>query len=94
MTKFEFNIPPYYYTPGALTGFWAYGTTRPRKTEYEIETKETMQREQKGIVLRTKEYCMYCVQNKGGRGDVKYIGLEDAVRCKENALANTENRRI
>ena len=40
-------------------------STRPRKTEYEIETKETMQREQKVIVLRTKESCMYCVKNKG-----------------------------
>ena len=40
--------------------------SRPRKTEYEIETKETMQREQKVIVLRTKEYCTYCVKNEGG----------------------------
>ena len=39
--------------------------TCPPKTEYEIETKETMQREQKVIVLSTKEYCMYCVKNKG-----------------------------
>ena len=29
----------------------------PQKTEYEIETKETMQREQKVIVLRTMAYC-------------------------------------
>ena len=41
-------------------------TTHPRKTEYEIETKETMQREQKVIVLRTEGYCTYCVKNKGG----------------------------
>ena len=40
-------------------------STSPRKTEYEIETKETMQREEKVIVLRTKEYCTYCVENKG-----------------------------
>ena len=29
----------------------------PPKTEYEIETKETMQREQKVIVLKTMSYC-------------------------------------
>ena len=62
-----------------------------------------MQIEQKAIVLRTKEYCIYCVKNKGGGLSV-YLGydlglvlglergLEDAVRCKENALAKTENR--
>ena len=44
---------------------YKYPETLPRKTEYEIETKETMQREQRVIVLRTKEYCMYCVKNKG-----------------------------
>ena len=53
-----------------------------------------MQREQKVIVLRTKEYCTYCVKNKrrvcvGGRG----LGLEVSLRCKEKALANTKNRR-
>ena len=42
--------------------------THPRKTEYAIQTKETMQIEQKVIVLRTKEYCTYCVKNKGGWG--------------------------
>ena len=31
--------------------------SHPPKTEYEIETKETMQREQKVIVLRTMAYC-------------------------------------
>ena len=38
--------------------------TDPKKTEYEKETKETMETEQKVIVLRT-EYCTDCGKNKG-----------------------------
>ena len=36
----------------------------PPKTEYEIETKETMQREQKVIVLRTMAYCNVLCEDK------------------------------
>ena len=36
----------------------------PPKTEYEIETKETMKTEQKAIVLGTKEYIKYCNLDK------------------------------
>ena len=36
----------------------------PQKTEYEIETKETMQREQKVIVLRTMAYCNVLCEDK------------------------------
>ena len=39
--------------------------TDPKKTEYEKETKETMETEQKVIVLRTIEYCTVCGKNKG-----------------------------
>ena len=39
--------------------------TDPKKTEYEKETKETMETEQKVIVLRTIEYCTDCGKNKG-----------------------------
>ena len=44
-------------------------------TEYEIETKETMQREQKVIVLRTKEYCTHCVTNKEGGISYHCVGI-------------------
>ena len=36
----------------------------PPKTEYEIETKETMQREQKVIVLKTMSYCNVLCEDK------------------------------
>ena len=36
----------------------------PRKTEYEIETKETMLREQKVIVLKTMSYCNVLCEQK------------------------------
>ena len=36
----------------------------PPKTEYEIETKETMKTEQKVIVLGTKDYIKYCNLDK------------------------------
>ena len=36
----------------------------PPKTEYEIETKETMQREQKVIVLKTVHYCKVLCEDK------------------------------
>ena len=36
----------------------------PPKTEYEIETKETMRREQKVIVLRTVPYCEVLCEDK------------------------------
>ena len=55
-------------------------------TEYEIETKETMEREQKVIVLRTKEYCTHCVTNKeeGGVSATIVSGLwsETSVRVR------------
>ena len=35
-----------------------------KKTEYEIETIETMKTEQKAIVLGTKEYIKYCNLDK------------------------------
>ena len=35
-----------------------------QKIEYEIETKETMQREQKVIVLRTMAYCNVMCEDK------------------------------
>ena len=35
-----------------------------KKTEYEIETKDTMETEQKAIVLGTKEYIKYCYLDK------------------------------
>ena len=37
---------------------------RRKKTEYEIETKETMKTEQKAIVLGTKDYIKYCNLDK------------------------------
>ena len=36
----------------------------PPKTEYEIETKETIQREQKVIVLNTTSYCNLLCEDK------------------------------
>ena len=36
----------------------------PSKTEYEIETKETMQREQKVILLKTMSYCNVLCEDK------------------------------
>ena len=62
--------------------------SRPRKTEYEIETKVTMQREQKVIVLGTKSIVFIVLRTRGGVSLVR-VGK----RCEMQGKRTCENRK-